>query len=380
MKQFLIALLLLLCITVAIGAQPADLVVLLDVSESVFSIFPNITSYLLTDAMDRFIEFGDTFHLILFSDKPHTEIVKKIENREDVEAVIEGLLVTYPLGKYTDLIRALFFLDSYIEDSLAVNSIKRVIILTDGIHDPPPDSPYTGAEVDVSEKARDVGRRLQEKNLDLRIQKVAPDEKQQEAGSEPKDDRKQNGEEGGEQIIEDIREGTEAPVYEFDTEDFDAYKSEDKKTEKTEDDTDTQTDREILEGGKPASEVSEKDSDESRSLSTPKSPTQSGEEKEPGTEESLSVSEREKNGRDKKIRDKDEGKRSVQDDQTLDKPYRKRTDKDKQEEEKIDTIWMAIFIGLGVLIAVFFLLKNRVSLSMINVDRKSTRLNSSHYS
>lgn len=175
--KYLLLLLLFFSIIFPIAAQTANIVVLLDVSESVFSIFSEIYSYFFYSVLTRYLDFGDTIHILVFADTPRTEIVKTVNNQSDIEEIIERLLLTYPFGQYTDLISALHFLDEYIENSISRDSDKIVVILTDGIHDPPPGSPYTTAKTALKRESTAIGRKLKEKNLDLNIITVEPPQK-----------------------------------------------------------------------------------------------------------------------------------------------------------------------------------------------------------
>jgi hypothetical protein len=58
------------------------------------------------------------------------------ENLLRHRGVVSRVLLLSPLGKYTDLVAALKYLYEYTED-LSLQSRKTILILTDGIHDPP---------------------------------------------------------------------------------------------------------------------------------------------------------------------------------------------------------------------------------------------------
>ncbi len=146
MKKNLLILILLLAgfffiIPSQVSAAPVDMVVLLDTSESVLPIYGDLVNYIIKDILTNHLRYGDTFHLINFDSTPSLIFSKQIKNSSDIEYVLSDLFLLYPLGKYTDLIAALKYLRSYVS-GISNNSSREIVILTDGIHDPPPGSPY----------------------------------------------------------------------------------------------------------------------------------------------------------------------------------------------------------------------------------------------
>jgi hypothetical protein len=75
-----------------------------------------------------------------FADAPEEEVSIPIQAAADLMPVINRILLLQPLGRYTDLIAALDFLYKYTR-ALPGDNGKLVLLLTDGIHDPPPGSP-----------------------------------------------------------------------------------------------------------------------------------------------------------------------------------------------------------------------------------------------
>ena len=140
MKKSLLTVLILLSVVLnAPAAQTFDTVILLDTSESMFSYFDSSVDYLIQDIIKNQLKVGDTFHLLTFADTPEYEISRKIKGKKEIEEILSRILLLQPLGKYTDLITALGYLNTY-TNKLSPDTFKKVIILTDGIHDPPPGS------------------------------------------------------------------------------------------------------------------------------------------------------------------------------------------------------------------------------------------------
>jgi hypothetical protein len=65
----------------------------------------------------------------------------------DVKSVLGRLYLLYPLARYSDLVGALSYLYQYLAD-LPESRRKVVIVITDGVHNPPPASPTFGMESD----------------------------------------------------------------------------------------------------------------------------------------------------------------------------------------------------------------------------------------
>ncbi|NOY10394.1 MAG: VWA domain-containing protein [Spirochaetes bacterium] len=118
-----------------------DLIVMIDTSESMFPYFQDLMNYLIKDLLTGNLHKGDTFHLLSFAGKPEIDISEKIKNKSTIEKILKKLLILQPLGKYTDLVRAIKFLYQYTKELPETNK-KTILLLTDGIHDPPPYSPY----------------------------------------------------------------------------------------------------------------------------------------------------------------------------------------------------------------------------------------------
>ncbi len=151
-KRCILLLLLLTAILPAV-AEEMDMIVLLDVSESMFPYFDDTVNFLLKDIVDEHLEYGDGFHLLSFSSVPEQEIHRVIKSEKDIEASLARIMLLHPLGKYTDLISAMNYLYGYVRD-LSLSTSKNILILTDGIHDPPPGSAYPAQGPDAREKNR----------------------------------------------------------------------------------------------------------------------------------------------------------------------------------------------------------------------------------
>ena len=148
-------------------ADNLEMVILLDISESMLPYYDDTVNFLIHDILDQHLQDEDKFHLLSFADFPEVEISKVIKSNVDIENVLARLLLLQPFGQNTDLVRALKFLYNF-TSNLSAASQKRILILTDGIHDPPEGSPYPVADQlyrqiiaetanDIKEQGWDVG-------------------------------------------------------------------------------------------------------------------------------------------------------------------------------------------------------------------------------
>ncbi|MBN1648985.1 MAG: VWA domain-containing protein [Spirochaetales bacterium] len=163
MKKVLLCAILLL-VGILAWSNTTDLVVLLDTSESMFGEFDSTVNYLIRDIIKNTVSINYTFHLILFDSYTNVDYVQKIEEPEDGAKIINHLALIHPFGKYTDLIEALSTLLSY-GNNLPAGNDKNIVILTDGIHDPPPGK-YSG---DGKEEIRELTDKLSRTGWNINI-------------------------------------------------------------------------------------------------------------------------------------------------------------------------------------------------------------------
>ena len=134
-----------------------DMVVLVDTSESMLPYWKDTTDYIIRNILTGVLHKGDTFHLISFASQPELEISRQIESEKDIKAILARFLLLQPLGHYTDLVAAIQYLYQYVID-LPLASEKKIVILTDGIDDPPPGSSFP---LRAASYAQDIKRNRQ---------------------------------------------------------------------------------------------------------------------------------------------------------------------------------------------------------------------------
>lgn len=176
MKKFLLAIVIAAALTSAFpaGAQekPVDLVVLLDASQSMFPYFSDVVDFVVSRIAREYLRFGDTFHLLTFSDAAQIEIAQPVHTEQDIKSLLGRLYLLYPMGKNTDLVSALTSLYRYVSDLPEANR-KLIVMVTDGMHNPSPQSPYVGLNVEeVRSRIDQTAASIRENGWVIRIVRV----------------------------------------------------------------------------------------------------------------------------------------------------------------------------------------------------------------
>ena len=165
----------LLGITALAWTAGIDVIVMVDTSESMFPVFDDVVNYLIRDLLENRLHTGDSFHLLSFADSPEEEIRLDIEDRADITAVIDRILLLRPLGQYTDLIAAVDFLYDYTR-RIDPKNRKLILLLTDGIHDPPPGSPNRLDKTDVLARLLESSEKIKHEGWDVHILRMPGEE------------------------------------------------------------------------------------------------------------------------------------------------------------------------------------------------------------
>jgi hypothetical protein len=162
----------------AVAAVPAsaeniDLVVMVDTSESMFPYFDDLMNYLVQDLLTTRLHRGDTFHLLSFSGSPEVEISLEVNSEEAAQRAFGRILLLHALGRYTDLVAALQFLSKYTKELPETNP-KQILLITDGIHDPPPGSPNQQSAEAVRAAIVEAARGMKKDGWTFDILRVPP--------------------------------------------------------------------------------------------------------------------------------------------------------------------------------------------------------------
>lgn len=128
----------------AIGS---DVVVLMDSSGTILPYFDEINNRILIDITRKFIRQGDVFHLVSFNSRVNLEIVQPIQTEADISRVVSRFMLLYPLGQNSDFLSGLQYTYQYVS-SLEQQREKIIIVISDGIFNPPATSPYATFSAD----------------------------------------------------------------------------------------------------------------------------------------------------------------------------------------------------------------------------------------
>ena len=118
------------------SAAPHDFIVLMDTSQYMFDEYDTVIQSYFPEVVKDHLKLHDIFHLISFSDHPELELTQKIENRQDMEAILRRLLLLQPLGKYDDPLLALRFVYQY-ASGLPSYQEKTIVVFTPGLYNAP---------------------------------------------------------------------------------------------------------------------------------------------------------------------------------------------------------------------------------------------------
>jgi hypothetical protein len=164
---------LLACAVVPLAAANIDLVVMVDTSESMFPYFDDLMNYLVQDLLTAKLHRGDTFHLLSFSSVPEVEISLEVNSEEAAQRAFGRILLLHALGRYTDLVSALQFLSKYTRELPETNP-KQILLITDGVHDPPPESQNRAPAEYVRAAVTDAAQAMKKEGWTFSILKVPP--------------------------------------------------------------------------------------------------------------------------------------------------------------------------------------------------------------
>jgi hypothetical protein len=147
--------------------QTTEYIALVDVSESMFDRHEETVTRVLEEIVSEQLDSGDTFHLLSFGEAPEFEMSSRIEGQESINEIISRLLLLKPLEVHTDFTAAMKYLVEYV-DGLSLSSKKRILIITDGNNDPPPDSPYHDAD-ENRQRVSDLSQYMKRNGWDVKV-------------------------------------------------------------------------------------------------------------------------------------------------------------------------------------------------------------------
>ena len=150
----------------------SDIIVLLDSSRSMSPYHAQVVDFVVTGVLKDYARAGDSFHLLSFSDNAQLEIAQPLRTQADVQSALARLYLLYPVAKSTDLVGALRYLLQYLA-KLPEAGDKHIVLITDGMHSPPPGSSNAALDADgVRAELEKAAGRIRERGWTLRIVRV----------------------------------------------------------------------------------------------------------------------------------------------------------------------------------------------------------------
>ena len=119
----------------------AEIVILMDTSGTILPYYEDINNRVLSEINDKFVRKGDTVHVLSFNADARYEMSQKINSEKDMSRVVSRFLLLYQLGKSSDFLTGLQYARQY-GSNLPDTKEKILIIISDGICNPPESSPY----------------------------------------------------------------------------------------------------------------------------------------------------------------------------------------------------------------------------------------------
>lgn len=122
--------------------EHADIVVMMDISGTILPYYDDINKRVLNEINSKFIREGDMIHIISFNATARHELSQEVKSEADLSRIVSRFMLLYQLGQNSDLISALDYGYNFTQNLQTANKEKILIIISDGIFNPPATSKY----------------------------------------------------------------------------------------------------------------------------------------------------------------------------------------------------------------------------------------------
>jgi Mg-chelatase subunit ChlD len=122
--------------------EPVDILVALDKSLSMEEEIDAVKNYVNTQIVDNLLQNGDFFLIVAFYGKTNiivSDFIQGKENKEEIKSIVSSIQAD---GRFTDIGNALDKLKEQVEKYSSDTRRKTLLLITDGKHEPPPESAY----------------------------------------------------------------------------------------------------------------------------------------------------------------------------------------------------------------------------------------------
>lgn len=120
--------------------ENADIIINIDQSISITRNLNPIKEFIKDNIFKKIVKSGDTVYLYSFDGKFYIQAV--LSGKSSPQEIDDALNKINGGGKYTDLVNSVVSMTGQIENMKNKGKKKIIFFLTDGINDPPADSPY----------------------------------------------------------------------------------------------------------------------------------------------------------------------------------------------------------------------------------------------
>jgi Mg-chelatase subunit ChlD len=125
-----------------VRTEPIDVIIALDKSLSMVEEIDAVKEYVDTHIIDELLIPGDFFLVVAFYGKTEVPVSVTIEDQADKERAKQLINALVADGQYTDIGNALDVLEQQIQRYSRPDREKYLLLITDGIQEAPPGSPY----------------------------------------------------------------------------------------------------------------------------------------------------------------------------------------------------------------------------------------------
>jgi hypothetical protein len=129
-------------ISADVRTEPIDVIVALDKSLSMVEEIGAVIEYVNTYIIDQLLIPGDYFLVVAFYGKTETPVAMRISGEADKQRAKEAIAHLVADGHFTDIGNALDVLGAELAKLPEPNRRKHLLLITDGIQEAPPASPY----------------------------------------------------------------------------------------------------------------------------------------------------------------------------------------------------------------------------------------------
>jgi len=136
--------------------EPIDIIVALDKSLSMEEEIEAVKAYVNTRIVDDLLQNGDFFLVISFFGKAPVAISDFIKGPDHKEEIKKRINALHADGEWTDIGNALDKLKEEVQKLSGRKRRKTLLLITDGKHDPPPESKYFSKDGTVSHEYLEV--------------------------------------------------------------------------------------------------------------------------------------------------------------------------------------------------------------------------------